>query len=168
MIHMKWQWAVLGPIAAFLLGLLWNAPNGTDESRMTHESQIIRLRLDTAHGLIGVSVAPIHLQAKVNRMRPITIHDSVCTERCLDTLLIADTSQIAPDTLSVCFAHNMFSVAVGLGTRRKSIDIPYMARDTFYSREDTIRIVSTDKRNWYDQVLAILVSVAAGIVIAKL
>ncbi len=170
MISLKWQWALLGPAAAFVLGLLCGPcnPNRTDLSERTYESERIRDRLDTARSTVNVPIASMRVQAPANRVRSFTIHDTLFAERCLDTLLSTDSTATAPDTLSVCSARNVFSVCVGLSPRRKEVAVPYIARDTFYSREDTVRMTSSEKRSWFDEVLTILVSVAAGIVIGKL
>jgi hypothetical protein len=167
-IQLKWQWAMIGPVAAFLIGLLCSGPNATHESHVTHESQLIRMRLDTAHSTVTVPIAAIRARGASNRVRTIAMHDTIFAEHCLDTLLQHDTLQTAPDTLSVCFARNVFSVFVAFSPRRKEIAVPYIARDTFYSREDTVRIAASEKRSWYEEVLTVLVSVAAGVVIAKL
>lgn len=170
MIQLKWQWAVMGPVAAFLLGLFCGPCDSyrTNSSYSTYESQRIRDRLDTARSTVYVPLTSMRVQAPANRVRTITIHDTLFTERCLDTLLSTDSTATAPDTLSVCFARNVFSVCVGLSPRRKEVAVPYIAHDTFYSREDTVRMTSSEKRSWFENLLTVLVSVAAGIVIGKL
>jgi hypothetical protein len=165
----KWQDdAVLLIIGAFLLGFLLAHGGQTTSNDTIHEKQIIRARPDTAHSVIDIPLRPLNIRAQSNRIKTIVLHDTIYREACLDTLLRSDTSAAAPDTLSVCYARNIFSVSLGFSPRRKSVAVPYIARDTFYWREDSIRVASASSRAWYDDALVVILSLAAGIVVGKL
>jgi len=154
--QIKWQSAALLLIAAFLLGLLL-ASSKTSSDRTVHEKEIIRTRVDTVRTIQHVLIRPLRIQAKA------TIHQD---SACLDTLLRADTSAETPDTMHVCFAKKIFSLAFGFAPRRKYFSIPVIVHDTFYWQEDTVRIANT--KAWYEDVLLAIVSVAARIVLGKL
>jgi hypothetical protein len=165
---MKTKWQDDAPlfVAALLLGFLLAHDFGTSSHDTIREKEIVRARPDTAHSVADVSLHPIKATAKENRT--IILHDTLYREACLDTLIRSDTAAIAPDTLSVCYARNMFSVALGFSPRRKFIAVPYMARDTFYWREDSIRVTDATGRAWYDDALVVILSLAAGIIVGKL
>jgi len=164
----KWQDDALLLLAAFLLGLLLAQHSGTRTHDIIREKEMIRARPDTAHSVVQVPIPPLTAKASANRITTIVLHDTVYREACLDTLLASDTSATAPDTLSVCYARNMFSVAMSFSPRRKFIAVPYLARDTFYWRQDSLRVAEGDGRAWYDDALLVILSLAAGIIVGKL
>lgn len=165
----KWQDdAALLILAAFLLGFLLAHGDQTNTNDIIHEKQLIRTRPDTAHAVIDVPLRPLNIRAPGNQIKTIVLHDTIYREACLDTLLTSDTAATAPDTLSVCYARNMFSVSLGFSARRTFVAVPYLARDTFYWREDSIRVTSASSRAWYDDALVVILSLAAGIIVGKL
>lgn len=171
--QIKWQYAAALVAIAFLLGLLLaqggGSPGGSSPGgSASHEKQVLRTRIDTAHSVILVPSGRIGLHGRANRHDVISAKDTALKQACLDTLLTSDTSATAPDTLSVCFARDVFSVRLGLSPRRKMVAVPYIAHDTFISREDTIRMGGAGGRAWYDDVLVVVLSVAAGIIIGKI
>jgi hypothetical protein len=170
--QIKWQDAAMLIAIAFFIGFLIsnNPPKPTSNNNGTiNEKEIFRTRLDTVLSVVYVPFRPLTARAAPNNSKTITLHDTIYEEACLDTLFKTDTSAIAPDTLSICTADNLFSIALSLSPRRKEVAVPYIARDTFYSREDTVRVASGEPpRPWYEQALVVILSVAAGIVMGKL
>src|SRR5665213_484809 len=165
----KWQDdAALLILAAFLLGLFLAQSSHLSTTDAIKEKEIIRQRPDTAHSVIDVPLRPLHISAPGNRIKTIVLHDTIYREACLDTLLRSDTAALAPDTLAVCYARNIFSVSLGLSARRKFVAVPYLARDSLYWRTDSIRVASASGRAWYDDSLVIILSLAAGIIVGKL
>jgi hypothetical protein len=154
---------------AFLIGFLISqkAPTSSN-SGIIHEKQIFRDRFDTVLSVIYVPLRPLKAKGKPNIINTIALHDTIYKQSCLDTLLSNDTSAIAPDTLSICSAQNIFSISLGLSPRRKEVAIPYIARDTFYSRDDTVHVPTGETRAWFQDALTIILSVAAGIIFGKL
>ena len=167
--QIKWQHIAELIALAFLIGflILQKSPN-TSTNGIVHEKEIFRDRFDTVHSVVYVPLHPLKASAKPNLIKTITLHDTIYKEACLDTLLFTDTAAAAPDTLSICSVQNIFSISLGLSARRKEVAVPYIARDTFYSREDTVRISGSDTRPWYQNALTIILSVIAGIIFGKL
>ena len=163
----KWQDAALLLAAAFLLGLLLAHGGQTSSNDTVHEKEIVRARIDTAHSLVDVPLHPLLAKGKSNHVKTIILHDTIYREACLDTVIRNDTSATAPDTLSVCYARNNFFVQMGFAERKKYVAVPYLAHDTFYSREDTVRI-ENNPHAWYDDILVVIISLAAGIIVGKL
>jgi hypothetical protein len=164
----KWQDAVLLLVAVFLLGwLLSHSSESTGQSTI-QEKEIVREHFDTAHSVVDVPMHPLIVMGTTNHSRTITRHDTIYREACLDTLIASDTTATAPDTLSVCYAKDSFSVALGLSERRKNVAVPYIAHDTFYWHEHDVPSPLESKRAWYDDALLIIISLAAGIIVGKL
>ena len=157
MITLRWQSAALIMIAAFVLGFVMHKGKHEEHSA-SHEKLIVRDRVDTVHTLVQVPISRLQLRAGGR--------DAARHAICIDTLLHADTSASAPDTISICYARNIFSLAIGFAPRRTFLALPITMRDTFYSREDTVRI--TDSRAWYADVLTIVLSILAGVVVGRL
>jgi len=165
----KWQDDLLLLIAAaFLLGFLLAHHSSISTNNTTKEKEIIRQRPDTAHSVIALPLHPLNIRALGNRTKTIVLHDTVYRDACLDTLIKSDTAATAPDTLSVCYARNIFYVSLGLSPRRQLVAIPYLARDTFYWRADSIHVEAASGRAWYDDALVVILSLAAGIIVGKL
>lgn len=164
----KWQDDALLLLAAFLLGLLLAHGGQTTSNETIHERQIIRTRPDTARSVINVPLRPLNIRAPENKIKTIVLHDTIYREACLDTLLAIDTAATAPDTLSVCFARNIFSLSLGLSARRRNVAVPYLAHDTFYWQSDSIRVAEDNGRAWYNDALVVILSLAAGIIVGKL
>jgi hypothetical protein len=164
----NWQDTAALIAVAFLIGfLISQKPPGSNTSGIIHEKQIFRDRFDTVLSVVYVPFHPLIIKAKPNIIKTITLHDTL-KQICLDTLLKTDSTAIAPDTLSICSTQNIFSISLGLSPRKKEVPVPYIARDTFFSREDTIRISSSESRPWYQDALTIVLSVIAGIIFGKL
>ena len=169
--QIKWQVGTALLIAAFLLGLLLSSKTSMNSTEHTvHEREILRTRIDTAHSVVTVSLAHILAIGRTNRILTRTVHDTLYRTVCLDSVLVTDTTATAPDTLSVCYEHpaDRFAVRLWLSPRRKAIAVPYLAHDTFYWREDSVRVTSSTASKWYDDVLMVILSVAAGIMLTKL
>ena len=169
--QIKWQIALLLLIAAFLLGLLLSGKTSvTSSDHTTHEREIIRSHLDTARSTVTVPLSHIAVSGKSNRTVTRTVHDTLYRARCFDSLLVTDTAAIAPDTLSLCYEPraDSFAATLWLSARRKEVLVPYVAHDTFYWRSDSVQLSASSSTHWYDELLMIAVSIAAGIVIAKL
>ncbi len=164
----KWQNVALLIIVALLLGFLLAQGTHTNTNRSVRVKELVRTRIDTARVVARVPLRSWRLTARANREKIKTIHDTVFREACLDTLLTTDTSATAPDTLSVCYARNAFSLCLGLAPRRTLVAVPYLARDTFYWREDSERIAATSGRAWYPDALLVIISIAAGLLFGKL
>ncbi len=164
----KWQDDAMLLVAAFLLGLFLAQHSGTSSNSTIREKEIVRARPDTVRTVIEVPTHSLHLKGTVNRTRIIVRHDTVYRAACLDTLIAGDTLATAPDTLSVCYARNAFSISLGFSPRRMRVAVPYLARDTFYWRNDSIRATRASGRAWYDNVLLVIVSIAAGMIVGKL
>jgi hypothetical protein len=163
----KWQDAALLLAAAFLLG--WLLSHGTSIGESTiQEKEIVQTRLDTAHSVVDVPLHPLRVLGTTNHTRTITLHDTVYREACLDTLIASDTAAIAPDTLSICYARDSFSIALELSPRRKDVAIPYIAHDTFFWHQNTPPAYEGKPRSWYDDALIVILSLAAGIIVGKL
>jgi hypothetical protein len=162
----KWQDAALLLVAAFLLGWLLSHGSSTGVSTI-QEKEIVREHFDTAHSVVYVPFRPLEIKSTTNHTRTITLHDTIYREACLDTLIASDTAATAPDTLSVCYARDSFSVAVGFSPRRKDVAVPYIAHDTFYWHEHSPPQYEGD-RKWYDDALIVILSLAAGIIVGKL
>lgn len=164
--NVKWQDAAMLLVAAFLLG--WLISHGSQSrNAMIQEKELVKTRIDTVQSDISVPIRPIIANAPTNHTKTILIHDTVYREACLDTLLKTDTTATAPDTLSVCYAQNEFSLALGLSSRKENIKVPYIAHDTFFWRDNEEQFRQT-KQPWYDVALGVLIALAAGIVIGKL
>ncbi len=163
----KWQDATLLLIAAFLLGWLLSYKTGSSSDGIVHEREIVREHFDTAHSVVYVSLRSLLAKGTTNHTRTILLHDTIFREACLDTLIASDTTALAPDTLSVCYARDSFSVAVGFSPRKKNVAVPYIAHDTFYWR-DNATPSNQNKSAWYDDALMIIISLAAGIIVGKL
>jgi hypothetical protein len=162
----KWQRAALLVAAAFLLGwLLSHSTSANDD--VIREKEIVNTRFDTVHSVAQVPLRPLHAEAPTNHSKTIMLHDTIYREACLDTLIAGDTTAIAPDTLSVCYARDTFSLALGLAARRKNIAVPYVAHDTFYWRDNEEQF-RENKQPWYDAVLVVILSLVAGIIVGKL
>ncbi len=166
--QIKWQDAALLLAAVFLLGWLLSHSTASTEPNTIQEQEIVREHFDTAHSVVFVPFPPLAITGTSNRTKTILLHDTVYREACLDTLIASDTAALAPDTLSVCYARDSFSVALGLSARRKSVGVPYVAHDTFYWHEQFIPSAVEGKRAWYDDALLVMISLAAGIIIGKL
>jgi hypothetical protein len=167
--QIKWQEAAALIALAFIIALLLSQkPPASNDSGIIHEKQIFRDRFDTVLSIVYVPLAPLNATAKPNLIKTITLRDTIFKETCLDTLLTSDTTAIAPDTLSICSLQNTFSISLNLSARRKEVAVPYVARDTFYSREDTVKVQTGDPRPWYQDALVIILSVVSGIVMGKL
>jgi hypothetical protein len=164
----KWQDATLLLVAVFLLGWLISHSTGSTGNSTIQEKEIVREHFDTTHSVVDVPLRPILAKANTNHVRTILLHDTIYREACLDTLIASDTTATAPDTLSVCYARDSFSVAVGFSPRRKNVAVPYIAHDTFYWHEHDIPSPLESKRAWYDDALLIIISLAAGIIVGKL
>ncbi len=163
----KWQDAALLLLAAFLLGLLLATGGHSVRNQAVHEKEVVRDRLDTSHTVVSVPFAAIQANSRPNRTKTIVLHDTVYREACLDTLIASDTAALAPDTLSVCYARDAFSLALGLAARRKNIAVPYVAHDTFYWRDNEEQF-RENKQPWYDALIGIVIALAAGIIVGKL
>ncbi len=155
-------------VVAFVLGLLLAEGSGTKTNDVIREKEIVRTRPDTVLSIVEVPLRSIAINAKRNHTTTVIEHDTVFAEDCLDTLLTTDTAAIAPDTLSVCYARNAFALSLELAARRKPVEVPYLARDTFYWRADSIRIESGNGHAWYDNALMVILAIAAGIIVGKL
>ncbi|MHB8392489.1 MAG: hypothetical protein ACYDBH_23390 [Acidobacteriaceae bacterium] len=164
----KWQTAALLLVAAGLLGFLLAQGTRTDSNRSIRERELVRIRPDTALAVAQVPLRPLRLRTAANHVRTRTIHDTLYREACLDTLLTTDSSASGPDTLSVCYARKVFALFLGLAPRRRLVAVPYLARDTFYWREDSIRVAQGTGRAWYADALLVIISLAAGILFGKL
>ena len=137
--QIKWQHIAELIALAFLIGfLILQKSPNTSTNGIVHEKEIFRDRFDTVHSVVYVPLHPLKASAA------------------------------AHDTLSICSVQNIFSISLGLSARRKEVAVPYIARDTFYSREDTVRISGSDTRPWYQNALTIILSVIAGIIFGKL
>src|ERR1051325_11423263 len=148
MITIKWQTGLSICIVLFVAGYIFG------NSKKPNTSHIIyRERIDTAHTIVTVPLRPLHITAPASRTKRIRIHDTVFAARCLDTL-------IASDTLSICYARDVFTVALHFAARQMPIEIPYVARDSVVTEFVT--------RPWYEDVLMVRVSVAAGMVLGRL
>jgi hypothetical protein len=123
----------------------------SDRSGWTHATY--RERHDTVHTILRVPRPPIITTAHENRVKSIRIHDTLYTARCLDTV-------IASDTLSVCYARDTFAISLHFAARQMPVAIPYVARDSIIAQ-----VVS---RPWYEDVLMVIVSFVAGMVLGKL
>jgi hypothetical protein len=169
--HIKWQTAALLLLAAFLLGLLLSTTTSTTNTgHNIHEKEVVRARFDTAYTIVAVKLSPIHASGVSNRTKTIIHHDTIFKTPCLDTILVTDTSAVSPDTISVCYAPiaDSFNVSLRLAARKKEVRVPYIAMDTFIWRSDSIHVSSSTERKWYDEVLMVIVSIAAGIILSKL
>lgn len=168
--RIKWQTAALLLVAAFLLGLLLSAHTSTDTGHVVREKEMVRARFDTAYSVVTIKHLPIRVNGVGNRWRTIVVHDTIFRSRCLDTVLVTDTSAVSPDTISVCYTPiiDSFRVSLRLAARKQGVRIPYVAMDTFVWRSDSVRIASSSENRWYDEVLMVIVSIAAGIVLSKL
>jgi hypothetical protein len=164
----KWQDAALLLVAMFLLGWLLSFGRQTSGESTIQEKEIIREHYDTAHSVVYVPLRSMAVEGTTNHTRNITLHDTLYREACLDTLIVSDTTAVAPDTLSVCYARDTFSVAVGFSPRRKDVSVPYLAHDTFYWHEHTPPPYEGKPRSWYDDALIVILSLAAGIIVGKL
>ncbi len=164
----KWQDAALLLVAVFLLGWLISHSTESSGTSTIQEKEIVREHFDTAHSVVYVPLRPLGITGTTNHTRTITLHDTIYREACLDTLIASDTTALAPDTLSVCYARDTFSVAVGFSPRRKNVAVPYIAHDTFYWHEHEVPSPLESKRAWYDDALLVIISLAAGIIIGKL
>ena len=155
---------------AFFIGyLISNNESKQNNGNTVSEKEVYRTRIDTAISVVYVPLGPLNAKAAPNQIKTITLHDSIYKEACLDTLLTTDTTAIAPDTVSLCIAQNIFSISLGLSPRRKEVAVPYIAQDTFYSREDTIRVPSGEPpKPWYEEALTVMLSVVAGVIFGKL
>jgi hypothetical protein len=163
--NIKWSDAALLLAAAFLLG--WLISHSSQSPNTMMEKELIKTRIDTVLSIVEVPIRPILLHSEKNATKTVVLHDTVYREACLDTLLTSDTAAIAPDTLSVCYARDLFSVALGLSPRRQNIKVPYLAHDTFFWRDNENEF-REGKQPWYDLALGVLIALAAGIVIGKL
>ncbi len=164
----KWQDAALLLVAMFLLGWLLSFGRQTSGESTIQEKEIVREHYDSAHSVVYVPLRPVDVTGTSNHIKTLTVHDTVYREACLDTLITADTTAIAPDTLSVCYVQDTFSVAVGFSPRRKNVAIPYIAHDTFYWHEHSSPAYEGKPRAWYDDALLVIISLAAGIIVGKL
>ena len=164
----KWQDAALLIVAVFLLGWLLSRSTDSTVGTTIQEKEIVREHFDTAHSVVYVPFHPLGIKGTTNHTRTITLHDTIYREACLDTLITGDTTATAPDTLSVCYARDSFSVAVGFSPRRKNVSVPYLAHDTFYWHENFVPSQLESKRAWYDDALLVILSLAAGIIVGKL
>jgi hypothetical protein len=164
----KWQDAALLVIALFLLGWLLSHGAGSTGESTIQEKEIVQTRLDTAHSVVDVPLHSLRVLGTTNHTRTVTLHDTLYREACLDTLLSSDTAAIAPDTLSVCYARDSFSVAVGFSPRRKEVAVPYIAHDNFFWHQNTPPAYEGKSRAWYDDALIVIISLAVGIIVGKL
>ena len=167
----KWQTAIILLLLVFLLGLFLSGKTSSIlNEHSVHEKTILRTRVDTAYSNVIVPLAPIVATGHANRVLTRTVHDTLYQTPCLDSILVTDTAATAPDTLSVCYHRENDSFAVGLwlSPRRKEVTIPYLAHDTFYWREDSVRIASGTSRKWYEDVLMVIVSIVAGMMVGRL
>ena len=164
--NIKWQDAALLLVAAFLLGWLISHGSQPPNARI-QEKELIKEKADTVLSVVSVPIRPLAVRSPKNTSTTIVLHDTVYPEVCLDTLLKTDTTAIAPDTLSVCYARDLFSIAFGLSPRRESIKVPYIAHDTFLWRDNEEQF-QAEKQPWYDVALGVIIALAAGIVIGKL
>jgi hypothetical protein len=165
---LKWQDAAVLLAAAFLLGWLLSHATESTAQNTIQEKEIVREHFDTAHSVVYVPFRPLGITGTSNHAKTLTLHDTIYREACLDTLIASDTTALAPDTLSVCYARDTFSVAVGFSPRRKRVEVPYVAHDTFYWHEHFIPTLEENKRSWYDDALLVILSLAGGIIIGKL
>ncbi|GEM_PF-2562794 len=166
--NIKWQDAAILLAIAFLLGFLLAPHSQSSSQDEVREREIVRVRPDTVRTLVTVPMPPLHVRSAPNRARTVVLHDTLYREACLDTLLRSDTAASAPDTLSVCYLQDRFSVALGLATRKQAVAVPYLAHDTFYWREDETRSETGHGSAWYDDALVVILSLAAGIIVGKL
>ncbi len=166
--QIKWQIAALLLLAAFLLGLLLSANTTTDTDHTIRDKELIRTRFDTAYRVVTIAPSPVRASGASNRMKPIALHDTIYQAPCLDTILVTDTSAVSPDTISVCYVSvvDSFTISLRLSPRRKEVAIPYIVTDTFFWHTDSIRAAANKK--WYDDVLMVIVSIAAGMILSKL
>ena len=164
----KWQDAALLLVAVFLLGWLLSHGAGSTNEGVVHEKEIVREHFDTAHSVVYVPLRTVGVMGTTNHTKTVTLHDTVYREACLDTLIANDTTAIAPDTLSVCYARDNFSVAIGLSARKKDVLVPYIGHDTFYWHENSPPAYEGKARAWYDDALIVIISLAAGIIVGKL
>ena len=164
----KWEDVAMLLVLAFVLGLLLAEGSGTRSNDVIREREFIRARPDTVHTVVEIPTHPIAVHAQRNRTRTIILHDTIFKEACLDTLVTTDPTACAPDTLSICYAQHSFALSLGFAPRRKEVTIPYLAHDTFYWRADSLRTEAASSRAWYEDIMTILVAVAAGIVVGKL
>jgi hypothetical protein len=142
----------------------------TSNEHTVHEREIIRTRADTARSIVTVPFAHIAFAGRSNRIQTRVVHDTLYRTRCLDSLLVSDTAAIAPDTLSVCYEAktDSFAAKLWLSARRKEVLVPYLAHDTFYWRQDSVRLATSSSTHWYDEILMIAAAIAAGFVISRL
>ena len=167
----KWQTVAILLLVVFLLGIFLSRKTSSIlNEHSVHEKTILRTRVDTAYSTVIVPLAPIMATGHANRVLTHTVHDTLYRIPCLDTILVTDTAATAPDTLSVCYNResNSFAARLWLSPRRKEVTIPYLAHDTFYWREDSVRTTSNTSRKWYEDVLTVIVSIVAGIVVGRL
>jgi hypothetical protein len=150
MLHIKWRTVLCVCHALFVAGYIAGSCNKRNTSNTAY-----RERIDTAHTLVTVSIKPLLVSAKTNRTKTIRIHDTIFTARCIDTV-------IASDTLSICYARDEFTIALHFAARQLPMAIPYVARDSI------ITDFSTRTRPWYEDVLMVIVSIAAGMVLGRL
>ncbi|SRR5579883_2477509 len=164
--QIKWQYAAALVGIAFFIGVLISYRSSAPTTNgISHEKQVYRMRFDTAKTTVAVPVGRIRLRGPMAHK---LAADSTTSIACLDTILRMDTTALAPDTLSVCFARDTFSLRLGFSPRQKEVSVPYIAHDTFYSQIDTIRIAGGSSRAWYDDALIIILSIAAGIILGRL
>jgi hypothetical protein len=163
----KWQDATLLLVTAFLVAWLLSHSSESSSDGIVHEKEIVREHFDTAHSIVYVPLRPFGIAGTTNHTRTVVLHDTIYREACFDTLIANDTAAIAPDTLSVCYARDSFSVVVGFSPRRKDVAVPYIAHDTFYWHENAPPSYQSN-RAWYDDALMVILSLAAGIIVGKL
>src|ERR1017187_5286272 len=108
----KWQDAAGLMAVAFFIGyLISNNESKQNNGNTVSEKEVYRTRIDTAISVVYVPLGPLNAKAAPNQIKTITLHDSIYKEACLDTLLTTDTTAIAPDTVSLCIAQNIFSIS---------------------------------------------------------
>lgn len=161
------RWDIIACVAAFALlaGLLIASGGHERADNSSHERLLVREHFDTARCTVYVALPPLRIAARANSTRPITLHDTLYRESCLDTLLRADSFARGPDTLSVCYAHDLFRVALRLAERKREVLVPYFARDSSYSRADTVRV--SERQPWWQETLTIATAIAAGLLLGR-
>ncbi len=160
----NWRVVLLLVVLAFALGyILYTTSPHTTTEHIIHESHSVRNRWDTAR--VSVIVTPTHIHIGGH-----STHDRRRERFTLDTIFVTDTTAQYPDTLSVSFTPrtDSFDLQLRFAARRRDLRIPYLARDSLYSRIDSVIITRGTERRWYDDVLLGIAAVVAWFVLTKL
>ena len=173
MTPLPWRSYALAAALGFILGLLLTSgPTTRFEEHTQHITTRERVRHDTVLRIITVPTQAVHVTGRAaERPRPVRFAEApaiVAPAVCLDTLL-CDTLSATPDTLSVCYApqRSLFMVAFRPSPRHYPMRIAYDAHDSVITQIDSFREATSSGHHWYDELMLILVSVAAGLILSR-